>query len=410
MIDTKIILKADENVSVFTVCNVAYLNKAMVLAESLYLSNKIKLDIFIFDKKRELYLTQEYCNFHWVEEMGIPNFKKLSFKYNIIELSTAFKPWIALNLLKSNSKVIFFDPDVMVFHNVNSILEGLDKHPVILTPHYFCPKINGLIDDARMMKFGVFNLGFFAVNSTIESDAFLNWWSDRCLLNGFDDAQFGIFTDQKWVSIAPCFFSFLHTTYDPGFNVAYWNIDERTISKNGSENYYVNEIFPLVFFHFSSFDAELPEKLSKNKFLMGNNNKLISEIAILYKTKLNQYEQIAQYIDYSFDYMSDGRYISPTLRRAYASILDQFPDNHDPFDCNGVVSKFAKKNYLFQKDNKKYNIKGYSSVERNSFGLDMLFWLLRLLLRIVGPNNFMNISRLFIYLSGYNRNSKMWKL
>lgn len=409
MIDTKIILKIDENISVFTVCNVAYLNKAMVLAESLYSSNKIKLDIFIFDKKRELYLSQEYCNFHWVEEMEIPNFDKLSFKYNIIELSTALKPWLTLNLLKSNSKVIFFDPDVMVFHDVYSILEGLDRHPVILTPHYFCTKINGLIDDARMMKFGVFNLGFFAVNSTNESKTFLNWWSDRCLLNGFDDAQFGIFTDQKWVSIAPCFFPFLHTTYDPGFNVAYWNIDERSISKNDSGNYYVNEIFPLVFFHFSSFNTELPEKLSKNKFLMGN-NKLISEIAILYKSRMDKYKHIAENISYSFDYMSDGRYISPTLRRAYASLSDQFPDNHDPFDCNGVVSKFAKKNFLFQKGNKKYNIKGYSSVDRNSIGFVMIFWFLRLILRIVGPNNFMNISRLFVYLSGYNRNSKMWKL
>ena len=259
------------NNAIFTVCNVAYLNKAMVLAESLQEHSNVKLEIFVFDKKRRVEFDSHHCNLHWVEELDIPHFESLSFKYTVIELTTAFKPWLAIHLLESYSKVIFLDPDVMAFSTLDSIFHSLEEHPVILTPHYCSPKVNGLIDDEQIMRFGAYNLGFFAVDSSSESKSFLNWWSDRCLLNAFDDPQFGIFTDQKWVNIAPTFFPFIHVSYDPGSNVAFWNLDERTISVGEGEQYLVNDEYNMLFLHFSAFDGKAPEKLSKRNFFIGEN-------------------------------------------------------------------------------------------------------------------------------------------
>ena len=72
------------NNAIFTVCNVAYLNKAMVLAESLHEHSNVKLEIFVFDKKRRVEFDSQHCNLHWVEELEIPHFESLSFKYTVV--------------------------------------------------------------------------------------------------------------------------------------------------------------------------------------------------------------------------------------------------------------------------------------------------------------------------------------
>jgi hypothetical protein len=42
-----------EDFTVFTVCNIAYLPKVLVLAESFHQFHKKKLDVVIFDKKND---------------------------------------------------------------------------------------------------------------------------------------------------------------------------------------------------------------------------------------------------------------------------------------------------------------------------------------------------------------------
>lgn len=398
------------NNAIFTVCNVAYLNKVMVLAESLHKHSNVKLEVFVFDKKRSVVFDSKHCNLHWVEELDIPQFKSLSFKYTVIELTTAFKPWLALSLLEKNSKVIFLDPDVMAFNSLDSIFCSLEEYPVILTPHYYSPKMNGLIDDEQIMRFGAYNLGFFAVDSSQESKSFLNWWSDRCFANAFDDPQFGIFTDQKWVSIAPTFFPFIHISYDSGLNVAFWNLDERAISTDVNGNYLVNDESHMLFLHFSAFDSQHPRNISKRNFQIGSNKgSVLAELGDMYASTLATYSNLTKNLDYSFDYMSDGKYISPSLRRAYACFQSDFEQGHDPFDSDGSVAKFAKRNNLFQKDNGSYVPQGYSSIESNSVKFKIVFLLMRSILRFLGPNRFMSFSRLLVFLSRYHRNKDMWK-
>jgi len=403
-------MKAIDSNAVFTVCNVKYLDKAFVLAESLSNFNDINLDIFLFDKKRDLNINPDFCNIHWIEDLDIPGFKSLSFKYDVIELTTSLKGWISLNLLKYNSKVVFLDPDVMVFNSLEVIFDELDSHPVILTPHYFYPKINNLVDDAALMRNGQYNLGFFAVNSSEESKSFLTWWSERCRALGFIDTQGGLMNDQKWVSIAPMFFPFIHVSLNPGLNVSFWNLDEREVSHNTDGHYVINGSYKLIFFHFSSFNSSNPESLSNSTFILGNNSaSKISKLANFYYINLSKYLNISESTTYSYDYMTNGNYISPTLRRAYAARLKEFSTDVDPFDGNGAVATFAKKNNLFQKSNKRFMLEGYNTYANHSRKFTIVYFLMRLLLKIIGPNNFMNFSRLLVYLSRYHNVKDMWK-
>jgi hypothetical protein len=195
------------DVAIFTVCNLAYLPRALVLADSVYAHSGVQLKVFLFDKKRSLSLPVVNAELLWMEDMAVPDFHKLAMKYDIIEFSTSLKPYLTLKLLEKFEQVIFFDPDICLYNAISSILIDLAVHPIVLTPHYTTPQSSDPFEsDLGMMKFGAFNLGFYAVRRDDEAEKFLRWWSRRCLDFSYMEAQFGLSTDQKWVTIAPCLF------------------------------------------------------------------------------------------------------------------------------------------------------------------------------------------------------------
>src|SRR3972149_5255226 len=375
------------NYTIFTVCNLAYLPKALVLAESVIKHNNIKLKIYIIDKKVPIDIDTSDANIYCIEEIKIPNFYELAFKYDIIELSTSLKPFITLKLLKRFEKVIYFDSDTCLYHSVDPIINDLDKDSIILTHHYTTPQSRDFSEsDTGMMRFGSFNLGFYAVKNSEQGFNFLKWWSDRCVQFSFMETQFGLSTDQNWVSIAPCFFQDYHVSFNLGYNVAPWNSYERFLEKDDLE--YMNK---------------------RSKYEKNLKRPDLLELGVAYYSALSRKTSSVSLTKYAFDYMSGGEYISPTLRRAYACILKELPENHDPFDSQGVVGVFAKKNNLFEKYNMPYKTKGYSNLKEHQYMLNIIYILLRLVLRFIGPNRFYNLSRLLVYLSSYRQNRGLWK-
>lgn len=401
----------ENNYTIFTVCNLNYLDKALVLAESVQKFTDKKLKIFLFDKKSDVSIFENKVDIVWVEDLNVPNFNELAFKYDIIEFSTCLKPFITLFLLETYEKVIFLDPDTCLFNSVQIILDDLEKNTILLTPHHTTPQSNDLGEsDTGMLRFGSFNLGFYAVKRSSQSKYFLEWWSQRCFDLCYMDSQFGLSTDQKWVTIAPCFFQDIYVSFNLGYNMAAWNSWERELSLNNNGTYYVNGDIPLIFFHFSNFDVNDPEYLNKRScYEKGKRRPDLLKIGNWYIDALKRNEPDLKKQKYVYDYMSDGKYISPTLRRAYAAILNELPKDHDPFDANGVVYKFAKRNHLFEKANTPYKREGFSQVENNQGKLKIIYSLMRLVLRVVGPNKFMNLSRLMVYLSSYRMNRSLWK-
>jgi len=98
----------------------------------------------------------------------------------------------------------------------------------------------------------VYNLGFLAIKRSAESIKFIQWWASRLSMFCYNDIPRGIFTDQKWMDLAPCFFNVFLLKH-PGYNAAPWNISKRKINSNDG-SYFVNDE-PLRFFHFSGFDS-----------------------------------------------------------------------------------------------------------------------------------------------------------
>jgi hypothetical protein len=411
--NTQTIQAGQQDLAVFTVCNIAYLPKALVLADSLLEHQQTRLKVIVFDKKQDLIPYPDAVEIIWVEELGLAEWKKLAFTYDIIEFSTSLKPYIALKLLEKHKRVIFLDPDTAVFSSLEPILKDLDASPVVLTPHYTKPQPDTENEsDLGMMRFGSFNLGFFAVRQGKDAISFLQWWNRRCIDFCFMESQFGLSTDQKWVSIAPCFFDFLKISFNPGYNAAAWNTFERTLTGKVGRQYMVNHEYPLVFFHFSNFDHADPQYLNKRASSeRGKRYDLLDELGSEYSRKLQFYENTIKRTAYSFDYMSDGSYISPTLRRAFVSVRHLLPSGADPFDSNGPVGSFARENRLILPNaQERYSYPGLRHAQDNKKMLGFIYLIMRFAQRILGPNRFYDLSKLMVYLSIYRMQSKYWKL
>jgi hypothetical protein len=412
-IDFQMNKKNDSDLAVFTVCNIAYLPKALVLADSLTLHHQTRLKVVLFDKKQELNPHPTTIDITWLEDLGFSEWRQLAFTYDIIEFSTSLKPFISLKLLETHGKVIFLDPDTAVYSSLVPIEQELENHPVVLTPHYLQPQPDTEAEsDLGMMRFGSFNLGFFAVRQGEQAMNFLNWWHRRCVGFCFMESQFGLSTDQKWVSIAPCFFDFLKISFNPGYNAAAWNTFERRLTSRQGDHYWINGDFPLVFFHFSNFDHDDPQYLNKRASCeSGVRYEFLEELGLDYSSKLKKYECAFVCLPYTYDYMSDGSYISPTLRRAYESVRMLLPPDTDPFDVTGPVGDFAYKNRLLTKGKQvRYRYPGLRDAKNNSKKLAVIYWVMRLILRIFGPNRFYDISKLMVFLSIYRKKHNYWRL
>ena len=177
-----------------------------------------------------------------------------AFEHDIVELCTAVKgPCLDLMLQEGVDKVIYLDPDTVLFGRLDEVLELLDKHSAVLTPHQLAPDTQrmAIIDnEIGSLKYGIYNLGFVAVSNTPAGRSFAHWWRDRLLEFCFDAPELGLFTDQKWCNHAPVFFPDVAVLRHRGYNVASWNLSQRPI-RIGRDGRITAGDDPLKFFHFT---------------------------------------------------------------------------------------------------------------------------------------------------------------
>jgi hypothetical protein len=197
--------------------------------------------------------------------LNLPASRWFHFRYDTLELATGVKPFAlrkALELLCVES-VIYLDADVRLFAPLDPVLAALDEASIVLTPHLLGrADRGGLAVERQLLRTGAYNLGFIAIRGNAVSESFLSWWCDRLAEHCLVDPAAGLFVDQKWIDLVPGMFDGVRILRQPGLNVGWWNLPERFVSvENGS---YRAAGQPLYFFHFSGFDPQQPETLSKH--------------------------------------------------------------------------------------------------------------------------------------------------
>lgn len=250
------------NIHVYTSITSNYLPKARVLAESvkatdpsvafhLVLSDALPVGVSVAD--------EPFDSVIFIEELITENFPQWVFSHSVVELCTAVKG-AALEFIferHNAEQVFYFDPDMVVFSRLDELQEVLGKSSVVLTPHQTDPETTdmGILDnEVSSLLHGVFNLGFVGVRNVPEGRRFARWWADRLKKYCRDDLPNGLFTDQKWVNLAPCFFDDVTVLRSPAFNVATWNLTNRLAEGSVEEGITINGE-PLGFYHFSGFDS-----------------------------------------------------------------------------------------------------------------------------------------------------------
>lgn len=281
---------------------------------------------------------------HEVENLGLPDFRSLAFKFDILELNTGVKPsFIKYLFARGAEKVIYFDPDIYLFQPAELIFKALDTASIVITPHFLSPTLDQEhVYERDLLVGGVFNLGFVAVSSSTGGKRFLDWWEERCLDFGFLDLRSGLFVDQKWVNFVPCFFDDVCILRDLGCNVAYWNLHERSISVEDGA-FRINGQTPLVFFHYSGYSPKFPDRLSSKLRIPQALNDGLKQVLACYGERLEA-NGVKAYEKYQYAYtnFSDGSLIPLLARRLYSVTTDQW-GSQDPFDANGSFYAAAKK-------------------------------------------------------------------
>jgi hypothetical protein len=225
-----------------------------------------------------------------------------------LELICAAKPCFFDYFFKNTEnleEVVYFDSDVLVYTNLKELEDNLQKYNFVITPHILSPIDDGFgPSDKHILRAGIYNLGFIAVKKSDESQHFINWWKDRLYKYCYNRPNEGLVVDQNWINFLPVFFEKILIEKDLGYNVAYWNLHERIISQKDAL-FFVNDRIPLKFYHFSGFNPEHKNDISKhqNRYTFEQRQDLSvlfdEYTRLLYKYKHASFAKIKCFYSYS---------------------------------------------------------------------------------------------------------------
>lgn len=306
---------------VFTIVSKNYLAHARALMKSVRaIHPELTLITVLVDSVDDYFdPSQEPFETVLASELGIPRWAHFSMKYDIMELNTAVKPYAVQYLMErfDAQRVLYFDPDIIVYNQLDRLFTLLDDYLCILTPHITRPLDDRLTpSEIDFLRVGTYNLGFFAISRQGDWRGLLRWWQDRLYEHCTREVEKGLFVDQHWMDLVPSLFAAVYILRDVGYNVAYWNLSHRALSFSPENGYRVQDE-PLVFFHFSGFSVKQPEMVSRhqNRFRFDNLNPATKQCYLDYRQRLldEGFEEVSKF-PYAYGRFANGVEISDVLR------------------------------------------------------------------------------------------------
>lgn len=329
-----------KRIHVFTSAACNYIPKVRALAESirkwhpewvfhLALSDRVPTG-------RDL-SSESFDEVHPAENLGIPDFIGWAFCHSIVELSTAIKPFLLMQLLEREDceGVVYLDPDTVVFSRLDEVVEVMSDANVALTPHQVTPEtgLAAVMDnEVGSLKHGIYNLGFIAVSATEVGRSFARWWADRAYYFCRAEISHGLFTDQRWIDLVPAFFEGVAILRTSRLNVATWNLTTRELSGDAPSDVRVDGL-PLGFYHFTGFDSGA-HRVMMHKNALGNKTVL---------ALVNWYAQLTaranddplSRVPWAYGEFADGSPIAAPMRLIYRERLDLQRVFPNPFGVEG---------------------------------------------------------------------------
>jgi hypothetical protein len=264
----------------YSVCSTSYLWQAEALAQSFLKYNPdYRFIVCVVDRPIEQVKQYQFSfDLIWIQDLQIPELPLLIEYYNVFSLLMAAKG-IAADILLNRyqpEQLIYLDTDILVFHPFDWLEQQMAVHDIFITPHCHIPppyqtpltevKTSLLpknpYEDRVFLLTGLYNAGFVAIKNTEQGRKFAAWWSKNLKNQCFPSHYIGLFFDQIWLNLVPIYFDKTCVVRNLGYNVGCWSLHERKITEKNGE-YYVNETYPLVCFHYTGYRHTHPEQIAE---------------------------------------------------------------------------------------------------------------------------------------------------
>lgn len=271
-----------------------------------------------------------------IKDLPIAELPRWIFRHRIVELCTAVKGTAFQHIAEQfgAERIYYLDPDIIVTSRLDDLERALDRNSIVLTPHMTVPETDpqAILDNEHCcLRHGVYNLGFLAVRMTGQGRQFIDWWADRLRRFCYDDVPAGLFTDQRWVDLAPAFFDDIAIIRDPQYNVATWNLTHRRATGRVPYGLEINGR-PLVFYHFSGFDSG-DQKIMLQRY--GMESPVLFELRDWY---ISRCEELGQSVlgktPCVYGTFTNGQQITDAYRLLYRRREDLMAAFPDPFDAS----------------------------------------------------------------------------
>lgn len=329
---------------IFTSVCLNYIHKARTLAESVKLNiPDATFVVCLLEREAPVKKMSTYFDLVVLAKGGWEgNFNQFIFKHTIVEASTSVKGQFfryLYNLYPEENKFIYLDPDIYVYSDFSELRMLLENRPIILCPHLLEP---GNIDmELSSTAHGVYNLGFLAVNRSIEAKKFIDWWAERLYMFCYEDISKGIFTDQKWIELAPCFFD-VEILKHRGYDFATWSLLNCNMEEINGQVYVKGA--PLRFIHYSGY-GEVLDKCIREWLPDGDHpfKRLYKQYSAIHDA--NDFDGISK-TRWSYGTYLSGEKIWDRARRVYRSDNNLMLSTDDPFNKNNRY--FIRKSKLYK--------------------------------------------------------------
>ena len=327
----------DQAIVTVVTCN--HLHYARALATSVREYNKA-LPIFVCLVDRPPIVLDDSglgIQYIFADTLVVPEWRRFAFQYSGFELSCALKPFVLEHMASLGvRKIVYLDADIQVYGQLDVVIEMLNHYDILLTPHLTepLPHQEQIPSYPFIRLYGSYNAGFVAIRVTESSLRFVQWWKEICRQHCILRLGDGVCHDQSWLDFVPGLFDGVRIVRDPGWNVAYWNLSGRVLRQDGLGRWLANG-HPLIFFHFSGFDPEYPEVLTRYLHqTAAHKGACISELLREYGTRLNTGgRSVCESWGYEFDTLNNGTRILPAWRDAIRTCQSLSVSIHDPFDA-----------------------------------------------------------------------------
>src|SRR5579884_2998231 len=271
-------------------------------------------------------------------DVGCDEFDRMAARYELLELATAVKPWLLRFLISRGAPAVtYLDPDIQVFGSLARLDQLGAERGLVLMPHHTVPiPSDGLLPTQTMiLNAGVFNLGYVTVGAGPQAERLLEWWCERLLHGCRVDVANGYFVDQRWMDLVPALFEDFAIVRDPEYNVAYWNLHARELRWDGER--YIVDGRPLAFFHFSGYEPDRPEQLSRHQTrIRMEDHPAVRRICLEYSAALQDAgHAVCRHEAYRYGQLADGTPFTGPLRRLYRLGEDRGELHLSPLEPRG---------------------------------------------------------------------------